>query len=91
MFTTGGIGPTHDDITADAVAAAFGLAVEPHPEAMALLASRYKPGEFNEARQRMARVPQGASLIEIQFRWRLDSDRQCLRTGGRPQDHAGDA
>jgi molybdenum cofactor synthesis domain-containing protein len=64
VFTTGGIGPTHDDITTDAIAAAFGLAVEPHPEAWALLASRYKPGEFNEARQRMARVPQGASLIK---------------------------
>jgi molybdenum cofactor synthesis domain-containing protein len=64
VFTTGGIGPTHDDITTDAIAAAFGLSVEPHPEAMALLASRYKPGEFNEARQRMARVPQGASLIK---------------------------
>jgi len=63
VFTTGGIGPTHDDITADAIGAAFGLPVEHHPEAMALLAARYKPGEFNERRQRMARVPRGASLI----------------------------
>src|SRR5437667_4956776 len=64
VFTTGGIGPTHDDITADAVGAAFGLAVEHHPEAMALLSARYRPGEFNERRQRMARVPKGASLIK---------------------------
>jgi molybdenum cofactor synthesis domain-containing protein len=63
VFTTGGIGPTHDDITADAVGRAFGLAVEHHPEAMALLAARYAPGEFNERRQRMARTPKGASLI----------------------------
>jgi molybdopterin-biosynthesis enzyme MoeA-like protein len=63
VFTTGGIGPTHDDITADAIAKAFGLAVEHHPEAMAMLAARYAPGDFNERRQRMARVPQGASLI----------------------------
>jgi len=64
VFTTGGIGPTHDDITADAIGAAFGLAVEHHPEAMALLSARYRPGEFNERRQRMARVPEGASLIK---------------------------
>src|SRR5882672_9105121 len=64
VFTTGGIGPTHDDITADSIGAAFGLAVEHHPEAMALLSARYKPGEFNERRQRMARVPEGASLIK---------------------------
>jgi molybdenum cofactor synthesis domain-containing protein len=63
VFTTGGIGPTHDDITADAVAAAFGVGIGHHPEAMALLAARYKPGEFNEMRQRMARIPDGASLI----------------------------
>jgi molybdenum cofactor synthesis domain-containing protein len=64
VFTTGGIGPTHDDITADSIGAAFGLAVEHHPEAMALLAARYKPGDFNESRQRMARVPKGAILIK---------------------------
>src|SRR6266581_4268470 len=63
IFTTGGIGPTHDDITADAIGAAFGLPLEHHPEAMALLGQRYAPGEFNERRQRMARVPRGASLI----------------------------
>ena len=64
VFTTGGIGPTHDDITADSIGAAFGLPVEHHPEAMALLAARYAPGEFNERRQRMARTPRGASLIK---------------------------
>lgn len=64
VLTTGGIGPTHDDITADAVGAAFGLPVEHQPEAMALLAARYAPGEFNEMRQRMARTPLGASLIK---------------------------
>ena len=64
VFTTGGIGPTHDDITADSIGAAFGLPVEHHPEAMALLAARYAPGEFNERRQRMARTPTGASLIK---------------------------
>ncbi len=63
VFTTGGIGPTHDDITADSVGAAFGRPVEHHPDAMALLAARYAPGEFNDRRQRMARVPKGGSLI----------------------------
>ena len=64
LFTTGGIGPTHDDITADAIGKAFEVPVEHHPEAMALLAARYAPGEFNARRQRMARVPKGASLIK---------------------------
>ena len=64
VFTTGGIGPTHDDITADAIGAAFGLPLSHHPDAMAMLSARYKPGEFNERRQRMARVPAGASLIK---------------------------
>ncbi|NWH09378.1 MAG: competence/damage-inducible protein A [Alphaproteobacteria bacterium] len=64
VFTTGGIGPTHDDITADAIAAAFGVPISHHPEVMALLAAHYPPGQFNEARQRMARIPQGASLID---------------------------
>ena len=64
VFTTGGIGPTHDDITADAIGAAFGVPVEHHPEAMAVLAARYAPGDFNERRQRMARLPKGASLVK---------------------------
>ena len=64
VFTTGGIGPTHDDITADAVAKAFGVGIDYNPEALALLAARYKPGEFNEMRKRMARIPDGATLIK---------------------------
>ena len=64
VFTTGGIGPTHDDITSECVAAAFGVPWEPHPEAWARLDRHYKPGEFNAARQRMATMPRGATLIE---------------------------
>ena len=64
VFTTGGIGPTHDDITADAIAAAFGVGIGYNPEAYAALEARYAPGEFNEMRKRMARVPHGASLVK---------------------------
>lgn len=64
VFTTGGIGPTHDDITADAIAKAFGVGIDYHPDVLALLAARYKPGEFNEMRRRMARIPDGAALIQ---------------------------
>jgi molybdenum cofactor synthesis domain-containing protein len=64
VFTTGGIGPTHDDITADAIAKAFGVGIDYHPEALAMLAARYQPGEFNEMRKRMARTPDGATLIK---------------------------
>lgn len=64
VFSTGGIGPTHDDITADAVAAAFGVPIDFHPQAMAILTAHYPPGEFTGARKRMARIPQGAELIE---------------------------
>ncbi len=64
VFTTGGIGPTHDDITADAVAKAFGVGIFYHPEAYALLEARYEKGQFNEMRKRMARMPDGASLIK---------------------------
>lgn len=63
VFTTGGIGPTHDDITADAVAEAFGVALPEHPDALAILEKRYAPGEFNAARRRMARIPEGGTLI----------------------------
>jgi molybdenum cofactor synthesis domain-containing protein len=64
VFTTGGIGPTHDDITADSIAKAFGVGIDYHPDVLALLGARYKPGEFNEMRKRMARIPDGASLIK---------------------------
>ncbi len=65
VLTTGGIGPTHDDITADAVAAAFGVGIGYHPDAVAILEERYKDTELelNEARMRMARVPDGGELI----------------------------
>jgi molybdenum cofactor synthesis domain-containing protein len=63
VFTTGGIGPTHDDITADAVARAFGVGIGYHPEVYAMLEARYPPGEFNDMRKRMARIPDGASLV----------------------------
>ncbi len=66
VFTTGGIGPTHDDITADCMAAAFETGISYHPTVFAQLEARYTAmniGPFNEARQRMARIPFGASLI----------------------------
>ncbi len=64
VFTTGGIGPTHDDITADAVAKAFGVAIDEDPRIIAMMAERYKPGELTPARRRMARIPAGAELVE---------------------------
>ena len=66
VFTTGGIGPTHDDITADAMARAFGVAIDHDPQAVEILLSYFKDigREPNEARLRMARVPTGATLIE---------------------------
>ena len=57
VFTTGGIGPTHDDITAKSISKAFGLNYEIHKEAFKILESYYKPGEFNEGRQKMAWMP----------------------------------
>ena len=65
VFTTGGIGPTHDDITVDAIAEAFGVPVVVHPQARAILEDYYRdrPGGLTEARLRMARVPEGAELI----------------------------
>ena len=64
LFTTGGIGPTHDDITVDSIAAALGLGVVVHPEARAILETYYQDkGGVTEARLRMARVPEGAELI----------------------------
>ncbi len=63
LFTTGGIGPTHDDITADSVAAAFGVGIAEDPRAVEMLLQRMKPEDLNEARRRMARIPDGAELI----------------------------
>jgi molybdenum cofactor synthesis domain-containing protein len=63
LFTTGGIGPTHDDITSECVAQAFGVPWTLHPEAHQIFLSHYKPGELNEARLRMAHTPEGAALI----------------------------
>ncbi len=64
VFTTGGIGPTHDDITAASIAKAFGVPLVQNPEARAILEAHYPPGELNEARLRMANAPEGATLIE---------------------------
>jgi molybdenum cofactor synthesis domain-containing protein len=63
VFTTGGIGPTHDDITADAIAAALDVEISEHPQAIELLLQFIKPENLNEARRRMARIPHGAELI----------------------------
>jgi len=63
VFTTGGIGPTHDDITAQSVSKAFGIKYEIHKEAYKILEAYYKPGEFNEGRQKMVWMPENANLI----------------------------
>ena len=63
VFTTGGIGPTHDDITAKSVSKAFEIKYEIHKEAYKILESYYKPGEFNEGRQKMVWMPENAELI----------------------------
>ena len=66
VLTTGGIGPTHDDITSECIASAFGVPWEAHPEAMRLLSAMYEERgiEFNAARRRMAMMPRGSSLID---------------------------
>ena len=63
VFTTGGIGPTHDDITAQAVSKAFGIKYEAHKEAFKILETYYEPGKFTEGRQKMAWMPENAKLI----------------------------
>jgi len=63
IFTTGGIGPTHDDITASSISKAFGKKYQAHKEAFKILEAYYKPGEFNEGRQKMVWMPKNANLI----------------------------
>ena len=63
VFTTGGIGPTHDDITAQSVSKAFGIKYEAHKEAFKILEDYYEPGKFNDGRQKMAWMPENANLI----------------------------
>ena len=69
VFTTGGIGPTHDDITADCVAKAFGVPIDFDPRAVEILEARFKAmgTEMNEARKRMTRIPQGASNLRLEM------------------------
>src|SRR6201996_7287477 len=64
LFTTGGIGPTHDDITADAVAKAFGVSIGEDPRAIAMMMERYTADDLTPARRRMARIPEGADLVD---------------------------
>ncbi len=91
VFTTGGIGPTHDDITSECVAAAFGVPWEPHPEAWARMERAYKPGEFNTARQRMATMPRGAALIDNPISTAPGFSIGNVHVmAGVPRDHAGD-
>ena len=63
VFTTGGIGPTHDDITADCIARAFGVTIDEDPRAIAVMLERYKLEDLTPARRRMARLPAGSELI----------------------------
>ena len=63
VFTTGGIGPTHDDITAQSVSKAFGIKYEVHKKAFKILEDYYEPGKFNDGRQKMAWMPENANLI----------------------------
>ena len=63
VFTSGGIGPTHDDITSESISKAFNLSYEKHEEGYKILEAYYKPGEFNDGRQKMIWMPKGAKLI----------------------------
>ena len=64
VFTTGGIGPTHDDITSESIAKAFNVELEVNPQALAILKEYYKDSELTEARMKMAKIPKGAELVE---------------------------
>ena len=64
VFTTGGIGPTHDDITSDSIAKAFNVDLETNPQALAILKEYYKDSELTEARLKMTKMPKGAELVE---------------------------
>ena len=87
----GGIGPTHDDITADSIAKAFGVGISHHPDAVAVLKANYPPEMLNEARLRMARIPDGASLVKKSGQPCAGvPDRERLRVCGSARDHAGD-
>ena len=63
VFTSGGIGPTHDDITSESISKAFNVPYEKHEEGFKILEAYYKPGEFNDGRQKMIWMPRGANLI----------------------------
>jgi molybdenum cofactor synthesis domain-containing protein len=64
VFTTGGIGPTHDDITSESIAKAFKVDLETNPQALAILKEYYKDSELTEARLKMTKIPKGAELVE---------------------------
>ena len=64
VFTTGGIGPTHDDITSESIAKAFGVPLEINPDALGILREYYKDSELTEARMKMTKIPKGAELVE---------------------------